>query len=161
MLARALAAIAVLGGCRQLFGIDDTTVAPERTQRLLLCTGKVYYDLFVNRHERAIDNIAIARIEQLYPFPYEDLNAIVARYPADAEVFWVQEEPKNMGAWRFVEPRLRKVFGAERRPGYIGRDTAASPATGSYKIHQQEHEKLINEALKKVGAPAKQKAHAG
>jgi 2-oxoglutarate dehydrogenase E1 component len=142
--------------------IDDPTMAenPERTQRLLLCTGKVYYDLFINRHERAIENMAIVRIEQLYPFPYDELRAIVERYPTDMEVYWVQEEPKNMGAWRFVEPRLRQIFGSERRPSYVGRDTAASPATGSYRIHQQEHEKIINEALKKVGTPAKQ-AHAG
>jgi 2-oxoglutarate dehydrogenase E1 component len=141
--------------------IDDAVVAPEQTQRLLLCSGKMYYDLFINRHERAIDNVALVRVEQFYPFPYDELNEIVARYPADAQVFWVQEEPKNMGAWRFVEPRLRRVFGVERRATYIGRDTAASPATGSYKIHQVEHEKIINEALKKVGAPAKQQVNAG
>jgi 2-oxoglutarate dehydrogenase E1 component len=141
--------------------IDDVpAIVPEAVQRVILCTGKIYYDLLLNREERAIDDIAIIRVEQLYPFPYDELRPVLERYPATAEIFWVQEEPRNMGAWRFVQPRLRKILGTGRAPVYVGRDTAASPATGSYKIHQQEHEKLIHEALRKVGTP-KKSAHAG
>ena len=141
--------------------IDDVpAIVPEAVQRVILCTGKIYYDLLLNREERAIDDIAIIRVEQFYPFPYDELRPALERYPATAEIFWVQEEPRNMGAWRFVQPRLRKILGTGRAPVYVGRDTAASPATGSYKIHQQEHEKLIHEALRKVGTP-KKSAHAG
>jgi 2-oxoglutarate dehydrogenase E1 component len=141
--------------------LDETaTIAPESVRRVLLCAGKVYYDLYVNRDERAIEDIAIIRVEQLYPFPEDDLRVVLDRYPKDAEVFWVQEEPKNMGAWRFMEPRLRRLVAPERAITYVGRGAAASPATGSYKIHRDEHDKLINTAFKKAEA-ATREAHAG
>jgi 2-oxoglutarate dehydrogenase E1 component len=122
----------------------------ERVRRVLLCSGKVFYDLLVNRNERVIDNIAIVRVEQLYPFPIEELRTILGGYPDDAEIEWVQEESQNAGAWSFVEPRLRSMLGPASSVRYIGRDEGASPATGSYKLHQQELDQMLNEAFRKV-----------
>jgi 2-oxoglutarate dehydrogenase E1 component len=120
---------------------------PGRVQRLLLCSGKVYYALLVGRHERGIDDIAIVRVEQLYPFPQREIEAALARYPTARQVYWVQEEPQNMGAWRFIAPRLRRLLAEPPALLYVGRDEAASPATGSYKVHQAEEAALVTRAL--------------
>ncbi len=120
----------------------------SKVRRLLLCSGKVYYDLLMARRDRGIDDIAIARIEQLYPFPTEEVREIIRSYPDDTEVFWVQEEPKNMGAWRFMSDRDFTFFDDDRKLVFVGRASAASPASGSYKIHQAEIADLLDEALK-------------
>ena len=114
---------------------------------MLLCSGKVYYDLLAARRERDIDDVAIVRVEQLYPFPGEDIRRELERYPA-RDVRWVQEESWNMGAWHFIQPRLGPILG-EHSLDYVGRDEAASPATGSYKVHQKEQGELIDRALRK------------
>jgi len=121
-----------------------------RVRRLLLCSGKVYYDLLLARRERNIDDIAILRVEQLYPFPGEEIRAAVQSYPNIREVFWVQEEPWNMGAWHDMYRRLRRVVPDERMLSYAGRTAAASPAVGSYKVHKAEEAELINNALRKA-----------
>ncbi len=133
----------------------------ERVRRVLLCTGKVFYDLLVNRNERVIDNVAIVRVEQLYPFPVDELRTILGSSPDDAEIEWVQEESQNAGAWSFVEPRLRAMLGPASSVRYVGRDEGASPATGSYKLHQQELGQLLNEAFRKVteAAPKARRAN--
>jgi len=148
------------GGFRHV--IDEVEpLDRERVRRVLLCTGKVFYDLLVNRNERVIDNIAIVRVEQLYPFPIEELRTILGSYPDDAEVEWVQEESQNAGAWSFVEPRLRAMLGPAGSVRYVGRDEGASPATGSYKLHQQELGQMLNEAFRKVteAAPKARRAN--
>jgi 2-oxoglutarate dehydrogenase E1 component len=150
------------GGFRDV--IDEIEpLARDSVRRVLLCSGKMFYDLLVNRNERVIDNIAIVRLEQLYPFPAEELKRVLATYPADVEIEWVQEESHNAGAWSFVEQRLRAILGADRPVRYVGRDEGASPATGSYKLHQHEHDQLMNEAFRKVTeAPAKhRRQHVG
>jgi 2-oxoglutarate dehydrogenase E1 component len=93
--------------------------------------------------------VAIVRVEQLYPFPATELGALVRSYPNAIEVRWVQDEPKNQGSWQFVAPLLRAMLGGDGNLGYIGRDEAASPATGSYKIHQGEESAILDEALKR------------
>jgi 2-oxoglutarate dehydrogenase E1 component len=123
---------------------------PDGVHRVLLCSGKVYYDLLLARRERDIDDIAIVRVEQLYPFPAEGIRRELERYPA-RDVRWVQEESWNMGAWHFMHPRLGPILG-ERSLSYVGRDEAASPATGSYKVHQKEQSELIDQALRKAHA---------
>ncbi len=119
-------------------------------RRVVLCTGKVYYDLLEAREDRGIDDVAIVRIEQLAPFPDQSLAAELSQY-GNADVVWCQEEPKNMGAWTFVGPRIEDVLGSldvkATRPRYAGRDEAASPATGFIKVHQREQANLIDEAL--------------
>jgi len=122
----------------------------ESIRRVILCSGKVYYDLLQERTERKLDDVAIIRIEQLYPWPKETVLKQLGRYP-DAEVVWCQEEPANMGAWTFVDRRLGYILEElERRqtqPCYAGRPSAASPATGLLKKHNLEQALLVDQAL--------------
>jgi 2-oxoglutarate dehydrogenase E1 component len=128
---------------------EAEAIEPGRVRRLLLCSGKVYYDLLLARRERVIADIAIVRVEQLYPFPGTEIGAMLQTYPEAREVVWVQEEPWNMGAWHEMYRRLRRVVPEDRTLGYAGRRAAASPATGSYKAHKAEEADLINIALRK------------
>lgn len=130
---------------------DDqlTMVADADVRKLLLCCGKIYYPLLHAMRGRGVKNVATARLEQLAPFPFAEVADCIARYP-NAEIVWVQEEPKNMGAWTFVAPRLRTVFqhaGEVRDVAYVGRPPSASPATGQYELHLQEMRTLIDDAL--------------
>ncbi len=127
---------------------EGEALAGDAVRRVLLCSGKVYYDLLVARREREIGDIAIVRVEQLYPFPAAEIRAALAAFPTTAEIEWVQEEPWNMGAWHFILPRLSPITDG-RILGYVGRDEAASPATGSYKLHQKEQAAIIDRALRK------------
>ncbi|MBX5471005.1 MAG: 2-oxoglutarate dehydrogenase E1 component [Acetobacteraceae bacterium] len=129
--------------------IDDIAPA-DKVRRVILCSGKVYYDLLAERRARGIDTIAIIRLEQFYPFPVISLPKILAPY-RNAEIVWCQEEPENMGAWCFVDRRLEKVLStleiSAKRPRYIGREAAASPATGLAKVHEAQQAALVNAAL--------------
>ena len=125
-------------------------VADSKVKRVVLCSGKVYYDLLAERAQRGIKNVALVRLEQLYPFPVRSLSRELARYPA-AGVVWCQEEPRNMGGWSFVDRRIEDILinldGKAARPVYVGRAEAAAPATGSLKRHNKEQAKLVDEAL--------------
>ena len=125
--------------------LDDPT-PPERVRRVLLCSGKVYYDLFAQRAQAASQReVAIVRIEQLYPWPAQELGKALARYQVAREWVWVQEESQNMGAWTFVAPRLQELL---RLPvQYVGRDASASPATGSKLVHDREQAELVESAV--------------
>jgi len=128
--------------------IDDTEVAKaEAVERVVMCSGKVYYDLAEARKKQGADRVAIVRLEQFYPFPQARLQEVLGRYPQARELVWAQEEPKNMGGWTFVEPRLQNFSPGGKRPVYVGRVASASPATGSYAIHQAEQARLVSEAL--------------
>jgi len=128
--------------------IDDPhKVDRDRVRRVLLCTGKVYYTLAAAREKAANGDVAIVRVEQLYPFPHKELAAVLSKYRRAQEVGWVQEEPRNRGAWGFMEPRLRPMLTDTQVLNYHGRDEAASPATGSMKMHQIEEQELIAHAL--------------
>jgi 2-oxoglutarate dehydrogenase E1 component len=122
----------------------------DQIKRVVMCTGKVYYDLLAERDARGADDVYIMRVEQLYPFPAQSLRHELARFP-QAEVVWCQEEPKNQGYWSFIEPNiewvLEQVGGAAKRPRYAGRTASASPATGLASKHKAEQEALVNEAL--------------
>jgi 2-oxoglutarate dehydrogenase E1 component len=128
----------------------DAIAADDRVRRVVLCSGKVYYDLLAERRARGIDDVAIVRVEQLYPFPVRTLPGVLGRY-VNADVVWCQEEPANMGAWTFVDRRIEQVLAGlsvrARRPRYVGRAEAASPATGQAKVHAAEQAKLVGEAL--------------
>jgi 2-oxoglutarate dehydrogenase E1 component len=130
-------------------GAPETGVTLDRqaVTRVLLCSGKVYYALLAARREQLRDTVAVVRVEQLYPFPYSELASVLAAYPNAGQVWWVQEEPQNMGAWFFVAPLVRKILreGADLR--YVGREEAASPASGSTKLHESEERELLNAAL--------------
>jgi 2-oxoglutarate dehydrogenase E1 component len=116
-------------------------------RRLILCTGKVYYDLDEHAARKGADDVAIARIEQLYPFPASELEALVASYPALEEVIWAQEEPRNMGALTFVGPRLRAIVPRKVPLRYVARPERASPAEGKPADHHREQQRIVKEAL--------------
>ncbi|MED5371630.1 MAG: 2-oxoglutarate dehydrogenase E1 component [Myxococcota bacterium] len=126
--------------------IPEQDKLASKVRRLILCSGKVYFDLLEARREKGIDDIAIVRVEELYPFPDALLQAEYARYP-DAEVCWVQEEPRNMGAWPVYCDWLREQLPTDRQPRYIGRPPAASPAPGYKKISQAAELRFLTEAL--------------
>ncbi len=130
--------------------LPETIKLDKAVKRVVLCSGKVYYDLFEAREKAGIKNIALIRLEQLYPFPEKVLAQELEKYP-QAEVVWCQEEPENQGAWHFVDRRIEKALQAIKhkagRPVYVGRPPAAAPATGSLKAHNKEQETLVNVAL--------------
>ncbi|PZP57212.1 MAG: 2-oxoglutarate dehydrogenase E1 component [Micavibrio aeruginosavorus] len=130
----------------------DNLAKPKDVKRVVMCSGKVYYDLFEEREKRGIKNVVIYRLEQFYPFPEAELAEELAQYP-NAEFVWCQEEPKNQGGWFFVEPLLeetlvRAKFKGGKRFKYAGRPSSASPATGYAKRHALEQARLVDEALK-------------
>ncbi|MDR3635406.1 MAG: 2-oxoglutarate dehydrogenase E1 component [Isosphaeraceae bacterium] len=129
----------------------DDTIEPDRVRRVLLCSGKVYYDLVLKRDaaEKTRD-VAIVRLEQIYPWPADALKAAFSRYRGAREWVWVQEESQNMGAWTFVAPRLQELMGSPFQ--YVGRDASASPATGSHAVHEREQAELVEAAIGAAGA---------
>jgi 2-oxoglutarate dehydrogenase E1 component len=127
--------------------IDDAKVSDKtKVKRIILCSGKVFYDLDTARADAGDDRVAIVRLEQFYPFPKERLAEIFAAYPNATQLFWTQEEPQNMGGWLFVQQRLEQIRG-NLSLRYVGRRASASPATGSYAIHNLEQERLVSESL--------------
>jgi 2-oxoglutarate decarboxylase len=134
------------GGFREV--INDSNIDASRVTRVIFCSGKVYYDLLAAREKNNARHIALVRVEQMYPFPEEQINDVLMRYPLTSEVAWVQEEPLNMGAWRFMSDWFAPLLAPTRRKlQYIGRSESASPATGSKKRHDQEQADLVNTAL--------------
>ncbi|MFW8635782.1 2-oxoglutarate dehydrogenase E1 component [Cribrihabitans pelagius] len=132
-------------------GNSDTQLVPDdKIKRVVMCSGKVYYDLLEERDARGIDDVYLMRIEQFYPFPAISMVKELERFK-QAEMVWCQEEPKNQGAWTFIEPNIEWVLtriGAKHtRPIYVGRATSASPATGLASEHKAQQEALVNEAL--------------
>jgi 2-oxoglutarate dehydrogenase E1 component len=125
-------------------------VTDARVRRVVLCTGKLYYDLYEAREARGINDVYLMRLEQLYPFPAKALIGELTRFP-NAEVVWVQEEPRNMGAFGFLEPSLEWVLQhtpiARKRVRYIGRPPAAATATGLASKHSQEQKAIVEQAL--------------
>jgi 2-oxoglutarate dehydrogenase E1 component len=119
-------------------------------KRLVFCTGKIYYDLLAKR----APHVALVRVEQLYPWPHDEVARIVDLYPAAQEVVWAQEEPKNMGAWTFVSPRLRVSTGNAMIVRYIGRPERASPAEGYASSHKAEQERIVSEVVAPMEQPA-------
>src|SRR5581483_3123510 len=129
--------------------IDETDeLAPAQVRRLVFCSGKVYFDLLKARRRDGIRDVALVRVEQLYPFPSEEYEAILNRYSNAREIVWCQEEPQNQGAWYQIRHRLQEPLGARRLVLYAGRAPAAAPATGIAKIHEAEQAALIDAALR-------------
>jgi 2-oxoglutarate dehydrogenase E1 component len=124
----------------------EDPLTPEKPRRLVLCSGKVFYDLVAGREERGIDDVAIVRVEQFYPFHTELFERVVAPFRGAADVVWAQEETRNRGGWAFMMPRLLELF-PDRPVKYVGREASASPATGSSTIHKEQQAELVREAL--------------
>jgi len=128
--------------------IDEVdALEPSRVTRIIACSGKVYYDLIVARRERRLDNVAIIRIEQLYPFPRREFADEMKRYPNANEVVWCQEEPQNQGAWHQSRHYFQESMRPEQNLFYAGRPSAAAPAGGSYSRHNQRQRAVIDAAL--------------
>jgi 2-oxoglutarate dehydrogenase E1 component len=132
------------GHSKQVLKSDD------QIRRVVMCSGKVYFDLLAERDARGIDDVYLMRVEQLYPVPTKSIMPELSRFP-NAEVVWCQEEPKNQGAWSFIEPNLEwclaQINHKSARPRYVGRVASASPATGLASRHKLEQQTLVNEAL--------------
>lgn len=127
--------------------IPDQEVKQKKIDRIVICSGKVYYDLYKYREENKIDNVSITRLEQFYPFPDQDIHSMLEKYKAVKDIVWCQEEPKNMGGWTFVSIRIINELQNGQNLRYAGRQASAAPATGQMKIHLAEQEKLVKEAL--------------
>jgi 2-oxoglutarate dehydrogenase E1 component len=125
--------------------LDDPQADPARVRRVLICSGKIYYELCAHRDQQHIAEAAILRVEQFYPFPAELLRRLLSRYRHARERVWVQEESMNMGGWSFMEPRLRELGYSVV---YVGRDASASPATASRRIHLREQSEVVEAALR-------------
>jgi 2-oxoglutarate dehydrogenase E1 component len=132
------------GRFEEILGAPEAGAA-DKVNRIIFCSGKVYYDLLNYRTERKINNAAIIRIEQLYPLAEKKLREMLKPFPKSAKFVWCQEEPENMGAWTFIEPRLRTIFCSEI--AYAGRDASASPAVGALARHKREQARLVAEAF--------------
>jgi multifunctional 2-oxoglutarate metabolism enzyme len=126
---------------------DQEADDPKKVDRLVICSGKVYYDLYKHRQESEKNNVAIARLEQFYPFPDKDVAAFLKQFSHVKDIVWCQEEPKNMGAWSFVAPRFTDLLKRGQKLRYAGRQASASPAAGQKKIHEAEQLKLIKDAI--------------
>ena len=127
---------------------DPANLDTSRVNRVLVCSGKIFYELEAERLKRELENVAILRVEQLYPFAGADFSAILSRYPYTAEVLWVQEESKNYGPWEFMQNQIQPLLEPTRRTlRYAGRAESASPAAGSLKRHVQEQQEVLEEAF--------------
>ncbi len=126
--------------------LDDENITPNNIEKIIFCSGKIYYDLLAFRSRKNVKNTAILRIEQLYPFPMQQIQKILEKYHKIKQYFWVQEEPQNMGAWLYIQQYLQESISVQTTHSkiiYIGRSDSASPATGSSKIHEQEQRCIL------------------
>jgi len=127
--------------------MDDAEIKDAAAvQKIVFCSGKVYYDLLEGRKQSADLRVAIVRLEQFYPFPERRVREVLAKYAGARQFVWAQEEPHNMGGWTFVRERFESLPG-DAELIYVGRSASASPATGSYSIHQREQGEIVSQAL--------------
>ncbi|MDF1485464.1 2-oxoglutarate dehydrogenase E1 component [Ramlibacter sp. H39-3-26] len=129
---------------------EDVVRKAEKVKRVVVCSGKVYYDLVKKRTEKAVDDVAIVRIEQLYPFPHKAFAAELKRYPNASDIVWCQDEPQNQGAWFFVQHYIHENMIEGQRLGYSGRAASASPAVGYSHLHQEQQKALVDGAFGKL-----------
>ncbi|MGB5583453.1 MAG: 2-oxoglutarate dehydrogenase E1 component, partial [Gammaproteobacteria bacterium] len=130
---------------RVLPEVDD--INPAEVKHIVLCSGKIYYELLSKRRSANHADFAILRVEQLYPFPGPELNELLKPYTHAKDLLWVQEEPKNQGAWDFVKPRIPAMLNKAWNLHYIGRESSAAPAVGSAKLHAVQQRELIDRVM--------------
>jgi len=138
------------GEFRTVIGEQSAEVNAERVKRLIACSGKVYYDLVRSRADRKNADVAVVRVEQLYPFPHKAFAAELKKYPNLSEVVWCQDEPQNQGAWFFVQHYIHENMSEGQRLGYAGRPPSASPAVGYAHLHQEQQKALLEQAYGKL-----------
>jgi 2-oxoglutarate dehydrogenase E1 component len=128
--------------------IDEVeALADEAVTRVVFCSGKVYFDLAEHRRNEGTTNVAIVRIEELYPFPIDEYARVIARYRNAKEIVWCQEEPQNQGAWYQIRHRLQDPLGKSHELFYAGRPGAAAPASGIHALHVRQQQSLVAAAL--------------
>ena len=137
------------GGFQTVIG-DKSELKADKVKRIIACSGRVYYDLVKKREEKGCDDVAIIRIEQLYPFPHKAFGAEIKKYPHATEIIWCQDEPQNQGAWFFVQHYIHENMSAGQKLGYAGRPASASPAVGYAHLHQEQQKALIDAAFAKL-----------
>jgi 2-oxoglutarate dehydrogenase E1 component len=135
------------GGRFELIIPEIEAIETKKTRRLVFCSGKVYFDLLEAREVHGVDDIALIRIEQLYPFPIIEYKELIKEYGHVDEIVWCQEEPLNQGAWYQIKHRLQEPLGDHQQLYYAGRPGAAAPASGIFKIHLQQQQALVEAAL--------------
>jgi 2-oxoglutarate dehydrogenase E1 component len=138
------------GEFRTVIGLSRDEVEADKVKRLIVCSGKVAYDLLRRREEKKASDVAIVRVEQLYPFPHKAFAAEMKRFPNAAEVVWCQDEPQNQGAWFFVQHLVHENMLEGQRLGYAGRPASASPAVGYAHLHQEQQKALLDQAFGKL-----------
>ncbi|MCZ7562014.1 MAG: 2-oxoglutarate dehydrogenase E1 component [Burkholderiaceae bacterium] len=135
------------GEFRTVIGETVSTIDPKKVKRVVVCTGKVYYDLLAARRERGLDDVALVRVEQLYPFAHKAFEAEMKKFPSASQVIWCQDEPQNQGAWFYVQHHIAEALKEGQKLGYAGRAPSASPAVGYYDKHYAQQKELIAAAL--------------
>jgi len=138
------------GAFQTVIGERDESIDPKKVTRIIMCSGKVYYDLAKARADKSIVDVAIIRLEQLYPFPHKAISTEMKKYPALEEVVWCQDEPQNQGAWFFIQHNILENMSEGMRIAYAGRPASASPAVGYAHLHQEQQKSLINAAFAKL-----------
>jgi 2-oxoglutarate dehydrogenase E1 component len=129
---------------------DARDLKGEKVKRLVVCSGKVYYDLAKKREEKGSDDVAIIRVEQLYPFPHKAFAAELKKYPNVADIVWCQDEPQNQGAWFFIQHNIHENMQEGQKLGYAGRAASASPAVGYSHLHVEQQKALVDAAFAKL-----------
>jgi 2-oxoglutarate dehydrogenase E1 component len=137
------------GGFQTVIG-ETREIKAEKVKRVIVCSGKVYFDLVKKREDKGADDVAIVRIEQLYPFPHKAFGAELKKYPNATDIVWCQDEPQNQGAWFFIQHNLHENMSEGQRLGYAGRAASASPAVGYSHLHQDQQKALIEAAFGKL-----------
>ena len=128
----------------------DVAKKAEKVKRVIACSGKVYYDLVKKRADKGADDVAIVRVEQLYPFPHKAFSAELKKYPNATDVVWCEDEPQNQGAWFFVQHYIHENMLDGQKLGYSGRASSASPAVGYAHLHQDQQKALVDGAFGKL-----------
>jgi len=134
------------GGFQLVIG-EHRKLPAKKVRRVVLCSGKVYYDLLEDAEKRELKDVALVRVEQLYPFPRGEVTAVLDQYPAAKEVIWCQEEPMNQGAWFQIRHHLQACIGARHSLSYAGRARSPAPAAGHHNTHVAEQSALVEQAL--------------
>jgi 2-oxoglutarate dehydrogenase E1 component len=137
---------------------ETEALAAKKVKRIVFCSGKVYYDIVAERAKRSLEDVAVVRIEQLYPFPHDELDAQIAAYPNARTIVWAQEEPRNQGARRSIQHYLLQHMGDDQALAYAGRESAASPAAGYMQLHNEQQRALVDAALSSGAATKKEAA---
>jgi 2-oxoglutarate dehydrogenase E1 component len=138
------------GEFRTVIPEQDSNIEAAKVKRVIVCSGKVYYDLVRKREERKSSDTALLRVEQLYPFPHKAFAAEMKRYPNATDIVWCQDEPQNQGAWFFVQHYVHENMLEGQRLGYAGRPASASPAVGYSHLHQEQQKALLDQAFAKL-----------